>query len=116
MSSENSLGVWDYVVISLTMLVSIAIGFYFRFTGTHQKTASEFLMASRKMKQFPAIFSLVVTKLSAIAIIGEPSDVYMYGTQRCIAFTFIFIGSFVTAYLYLPVYFNTEAFTIYEVR
>ncbi|GFV11647.1 sodium-dependent multivitamin transporter [Trichonephila clavipes] len=72
-------------------------------------------MAGRNMGRFPVIFSLVVTKLSAIAIIGEPADIYLFGTQRCIGFVFIFIGCAVTAYVFLPVYFAVGASTIYEV-
>ncbi|GFS55699.1 putative sodium-dependent multivitamin transporter [Trichonephila inaurata madagascariensis] len=114
MTEHKALGDWDYVVIILTMVISVAVGFYFRFTGTRQKTTSDFLMAGRSMGRFPVIFSLVVTKLSAIAIIGEPADIYLYGTQRCIGFVFIFIGCAVTAYVFLPVYFAVGASTIYE--
>ncbi|GFT24606.1 putative sodium-dependent multivitamin transporter [Nephila pilipes] len=114
MTELKALGDWDYVVIVLTMVISVAVGFYFRFTGNRQRTTSDFLMAGRNMGRFPVIFSLVVTKLSAIAIIGEPADIYLFGTQRCIGFAFIFIGCAVTAYVFLPVYFAVGASTIYE--
>lgn len=31
-------GVWDYVVLSLVLLISSLIGIYYRFTGGKQKT------------------------------------------------------------------------------
>ncbi|GBO34468.1 Putative sodium-dependent multivitamin transporter, partial [Araneus ventricosus] len=111
---KEALGEWDYVTIALTMIISVLIGLYFRFTGNRQRTTTEFLMAGRNMGRLPVVFSLVVTKLSAIAIVGEPTDVYLYGTQRCIGFFFIFVGSAVTAYVFLPVYFAVGASTIYE--
>ncbi|KAF8763834.1 putative sodium-dependent multivitamin like protein [Argiope bruennichi] len=111
---KATLGKWDYATIALTMIISISIGIYFRFTGNRQRTTTEFLMAGRNMAKLPVVFSLVVTKLSAIAIVGEPTDVYLYGTQRCIGFFFIFVGSVVTAYVFLPVYFAVGASTIYE--
>ncbi|CAL1266365.1 unnamed protein product [Larinioides sclopetarius] len=111
---KESLGEWDYVTIALTMVISVLIGLYFRFTGNRQKTTTEFLMAGKNMGRLPVVFSLVVTKLSAIAIIGEPTDIYLYGTQRCIGYIFIFVGSLVDAYVFLPVYFAVGASTIYE--
>lgn len=31
-------GVWDYVIMAATMVASVAIGLYFRFSGGKQKT------------------------------------------------------------------------------
>lgn len=36
---NQALGGWDYVVLGFTLLVSLSIGIYFRFTGGKQKTA-----------------------------------------------------------------------------
>lgn len=36
---NQALGGWDYVVLGVTLLVSLSIGIYFRFTGGKQKTA-----------------------------------------------------------------------------
>lgn len=115
MSEEFTLGTWDYFVIALIMLISVAIGVFFRFTGSRQKTADDFLMAGRHMTRFPVIFSLVATKLSGILLIGEPADTFLFGTQRCVALSFVFVGCFVAAYVFLPVFYAVKAQTIYVV-
>lgn len=36
--AQNVFGAWDYVIMAATMLISIGIGLYFRFSGGKQKT------------------------------------------------------------------------------
>ena len=42
-------GIWDYVVLAVTLGVSSGIGIYYRFTGGKQKTAEEYLLGDKKM-------------------------------------------------------------------
>lgn len=35
---QSIFGVWDYVIMTATMIASVAIGLYFRFSGGKQKT------------------------------------------------------------------------------
>ena len=42
-------GMWDYIVLAITLLVSSGIGVYYRFTGGRQKTAKEYLLGDQNM-------------------------------------------------------------------
>ncbi|KAG8194013.1 hypothetical protein JTE90_003614 [Oedothorax gibbosus] len=110
---DFTLGPWDYVIIVVIMLISVSIGLFFRFTGSRQKSTDDFLMAGRNMTRFPVVFSLVATKLSGVLLIGEPADTFLFGTQRCVALVFVFVGSLVAAYVFLPVFYAVQAQTIY---
>ena len=58
-ASENSLGVWDYVVFSLVLAVSAGIGIFYGCIKSRQKTTHEFLMAERQMTvRLPSILYL----------------------------------------------------------
>ena len=46
----------EYVVLCVTLLISVLIGVYFACKG--QNTTSEFLMASKQMTLFPTTMSL----------------------------------------------------------
>ena len=46
----------EYLVLSILLLVSLAIGGYFAWRG--QRSTSEFLMASKEMTLFPMTMSL----------------------------------------------------------
>lgn len=114
MHKEDVLSVWDYIVVALTLCVSIAVGVYFRFSGGRQKSTAEYLMAGNNMSRIPVIFSLVVTKLSSIAMLGEPSEIYLYGIQRGIAVLSVNLGIVVSAYVFLPVFFSMGGYSVHK--
>ena len=52
--------IWaDYLVVSIIIGFSAAVGFYYAFTGGKQKTTSEYLLADRQMHWFPVAASLI---------------------------------------------------------
>jgi len=50
----------DYLVFSLSLVLSAAIGFYYACTGGKQKTTKEYLLADRNMHWLPVAISLAV--------------------------------------------------------
>ena len=64
MATENKFSPWDYVVFSLVLALSAAIGLFYGCTGGKQKTTKEFLMADRKMNFFPVALSLLASFMS----------------------------------------------------
>ncbi|XP_015913607.1 putative sodium-dependent multivitamin transporter [Parasteatoda tepidariorum] len=111
---QLTLGNVDYFVIVVMLLISSGIGLYFRFSGGKQKTTQEFFLAGRTMSVFPVAFSIMASGNSAITYLGVPSDMYVYGTH----FAFIILGNTAGAlaagFLFLPVFFCTNASTTYE--
>ncbi|GBM13653.1 Putative sodium-dependent multivitamin transporter [Araneus ventricosus] len=109
------LEIWDYMVIVLVLVVSTCIGLYFRFTGGRQKTLEEFLLAERNMAIFPAAVSILATFLSAISMLGIPAEVYLYGLQMYATLLGLPLGYLLCAFGCLPVYFDLNVSTSYEV-
>ncbi|XP_015913636.1 putative sodium-dependent multivitamin transporter isoform X2 [Parasteatoda tepidariorum] len=108
------LGITDYVVISLMLATSASVGIFFRFTGGRQKTTAEFLMAGKNMSVLPVAFSLMATYLSAIGVLGVPSETYLYGTQLSMWMVGVVIGGIIACYGFLPVFYNMDVTTAYE--
>jgi len=140
-STEDGLRVlfkWpEYLVFSLVLLMSAAIGVYYGFFGSKQKTTNEFLMANRQMGTFPVAMSLIArynkffsfqiftrvlntiffpySFLSAVTLLGTPTEMYLYGTQYwVIALSFILVMAS-SAYLYMPVFYELQVTSAYEV-
>uniref|UniRef100_T1JCV0 Sodium-dependent multivitamin transporter n=1 Tax=Strigamia maritima TaxID=126957 RepID=T1JCV0_STRMM len=114
MAAKTSFGVVDYVVFGIMLLISAAIGVYYRFTGGKQKSNKEYLLADKNMNVIPVGFSLMASFMSAITLLGVSSENYVYGTQFVIInFSYIF-GTFIAAYLYLPVFFHLQVTSAYE--
>ena len=66
---RNEFGVVDYVVFSLVLVVSAAIGVYHG-CRRRQGTVQDFLLGSRQMQLFPAALSMIASSLSAVTVIG----------------------------------------------
>ena len=112
--NTNTFSVWDYLVFACMLLISSIIGIYFAFGGK-QSSTKEYLMAGRNMSWFPIFVSLLASYLSAITLLGVPSEIYTYGLQYIVLcfsyFIFIAIGGFI----FLPIFYKLQFVSANEV-
>ncbi|ELU01000.1 hypothetical protein CAPTEDRAFT_107400 [Capitella teleta] len=105
----------DYLIFAFFLLASLAIGVYHAFSGNKQRTTQEFIMADRNLKVLPTVLSLVVSFQSALLILGNPAEVYSYGTQQwfgsLIGFT---IAVLIAERLLVPWIFPLKLTSVYE--
>ncbi|KAI5638659.1 sodium:solute symporter family domain-containing protein [Phthorimaea operculella] len=113
-SGENAFVLWDYVIMAATMVMSIAIGLYFRFTGGKQATNEEYLLADRNMSILPVAVSLMASFMSAVTLLGVSSEIYYYGLQFVVINISYGIATPIATELYLPVFFNLQRTSTYE--
>ena len=72
-------------------------------------------MANRRMTVLPVALSLLASFMSAITLLGTPSEIYQYGTQYwLIGPSYIFV-MIVTAHVMLPIYYRLRLTSAYEV-
>nr|XP_044251029.1 sodium-coupled monocarboxylate transporter 2 [Drosophila takahashii] len=124
-------GTVDYTVFLGMTIISIAIGLYFGFikktktesqptepNRSHQifgsEKMNEYLMGSRNLKVFPVGMSLIASSISAVAIIGTPSEIYYYGSQYCLTVVAIILQGLIVSYIYLPVFSALQVSSSYE--
>eukprot|EP00057_Strongylocentrotus_purpuratus_P029239 XP_011683713.1 PREDICTED: sodium-coupled monocarboxylate transporter 1 [Strongylocentrotus purpuratus] len=105
MYDVGTFAVWDYVVLAISLGISAGIGIYYGCTGTKQSTTKEFLLADRNMSPFPVAMSLIASFISAITVLGTPSEVYLYGSMFWL-FSLSYIGSGLIAALFMPIFFR----------
>ncbi|XP_030070518.1 sodium-coupled monocarboxylate transporter 1 [Microcaecilia unicolor] len=117
MSSARAIGsfaVWDYVVFSGMLLISAAIGIYYAFAGGGQKTSKEFLMGGRRMTAVPVALSLTASFMSAVTVLGTPSEVYRFGAMFTLfAFTYALVV-LASSEIFLPVFYRLGITSTYE--
>ncbi|XP_012262785.2 putative sodium-dependent multivitamin transporter [Athalia rosae] len=104
----------DYVVIGVMLAISASIGIYYRFTGGKQKTTEEYFSADRAMSVAPLSLALMVSFMSAVTVLGVSSENYNYGTQFLAIYFGYTLGTPVSLYLYLPVFFKLQKTSAYE--
>ncbi|CAB1322583.1 unnamed protein product [Coregonus sp. 'balchen'] len=103
----------DYVVFACLFVVSSGIGVFFA-VKERKNPSSEFLVGGRQMTFGPVALSLTASFMSAVTVLGAPSDVYRFGGSFIlfgVAYTFVVIA---TAELFVPVFYRSGITSTYE--
>ncbi|XP_075896730.1 sodium/iodide cotransporter isoform X2 [Nelusetta ayraudi] len=97
----------DYAVFAAMLMVSLAIGLYQVFKkSTREANTNDFFTGGRSMPAVPVGLSLCASFMSAVQVLGVPSEVYRYGLKFLYMCLGQSINSLLTAYLFLPVFFR----------
>lgn len=111
----GTFGVWDYVVFAAMLLISAVIGIYYAFAGGGQQTSKDFLMGGRRMTAVPVALSLTASFMSAVTVLGTPSEVYRFGAIFSIFAITYFLVVVISAEVFLPVFYKLGITSTYEV-
>ena len=113
--AERTFHVLDYVVFGLMLMISAAIGIYHGCTGGKQRTTSEYLLGNRSMKTFPIAISLLASYLSAITLLGVPSEIFTYGAQYSVLLLSYFGLTATAAIIFAPIFHRLQLTSAHEV-
>ena len=116
--TEYEFSVPDYIVFAISIAISLSVGFYFSLKSLKKQktTTNDFLMAGRSMKSIPIALSMLASFMSAVSILGLPSEVYFYGIQYWMVILSYFIIVPLVVFIYVPVFHGLELTSAYEVR
>uniref|UniRef100_A0A8C4TIX0 Solute carrier family 5 member 12 n=1 Tax=Erpetoichthys calabaricus TaxID=27687 RepID=A0A8C4TIX0_ERPCA len=107
--------VWDYVVFAALFLISSGIGVFFAISERRNKvSSSDFLSGRRQMSCGPVALSLTASFMSAVTVLGVPSDVHRYGASFILFFIVYTFIVFFTAELFLPIFYRSGITSTYE--
>ena len=106
----------DYTVFACTLIISAAIGLYYAIKDRKKNTTDEYLLAGRGMHPAPVAMSLVSTFISAITILGTPSEVYVHSTMYWWLCAGLFICATGSACIFVPIFYNLGITSVFEVR
>ncbi|XP_025977542.1 sodium-coupled monocarboxylate transporter 2 [Dromaius novaehollandiae] len=105
---------WDYVVFAALFLVSASIGVFFAIKERKKKSSKEFLVGGRQMTCGPIAFSLTSSFMSAVTVLGTPSEVYRYGASFILFFLSYTLVIIFTSELFVPVFYRSGITSTYE--
>ncbi|XP_060576696.1 sodium-coupled monocarboxylate transporter 2-like [Ruditapes philippinarum] len=116
---KRKFGTVDYVLFSLMFCFSAAIGFYHAYKDRNKKKTEDFHLGGRKMHPIPVSLSLSATFLSALTLLGTPSEIYTNGTMFYWIIVAMLIATAGAAHIFLPVFYKlnkTSCFQYLEMR
>ncbi|XP_003122956.1 sodium-coupled monocarboxylate transporter 2 [Sus scrofa] len=110
----KNFAVWDYVVFAALFIVSSGIGVFFAIKERKKATSREFLVGGRQMSFGPVALSLTASFMSAVTVLGTPSEVYRFGASFSLFFIPYAIVIIFTSELFLPVFYRSGITSTYE--
>ncbi|XP_021946912.2 sodium-coupled monocarboxylate transporter 2 [Folsomia candida] len=111
---KDKFGWEEYTVFSIVLVLSTGIGLFYGVYKRKEQSKDEYLMGSRQMSAVPVALSLMSSFISAIAMLGNPMEVYLYGTQYLTVIISFIPMTFVLIYVYANVYFKMQLTSSYE--
>lgn len=107
----------DYVLFVGVLLVSALIGVFYMVKearAAKQASAEDVLMGGRDIGIFPIAMSLMASFMSAITVLGTPTEMYNNNTSYWIAGNVIIITTILTNHVFLPFFHNLSLTSAYE--
>ena len=115
MATAKKFGILDYVIFVLTLVISAGIGLFYAWRDKKRQNTENFLLGGRKMSIFPVTLSLMASFLSAVLVLGVPTEIFYHGTMYWVI-SFSNILTFPLAvHAFLPVFHRLEISSAYEV-
>lgn len=110
----NSFTTVDYVLFGLMLVCSAGIGTYYAIVDRKKTNTKEFLLAGGNMHPIPVALSLLASFMSAITLLGTPSEMYTYTTMYFyIGLSYLFVIA-ASSYLFVPTFYNLRVTSVYE--
>ena len=138
--SQYTLSIADYIVFALVLILSSAIGIYFarrKTTTTKSKNkdddakkvikhegvggrenqeTDEYLVGGRNIHWFPLSISFMATYISASTLLGIPAEIYTFGFQYVVSCGALFVSTFFTWYIFIPIFYRLKIVCANEVK
>ncbi|XP_030385134.1 sodium-coupled monocarboxylate transporter 1 [Scaptodrosophila lebanonensis] len=104
---------FDYVILLSMLAISLGIGIFYGFFQKGGSSSNEFLLGS-EMSIFPVTLSLTTSFITAIELLGNPSEMYFQGTQFVLIVLPMIMVIPVAVKIFYPIYFKMELTSCYE--
>lgn len=115
MANTNTFHWADYFIFIAVLIISAAIGVFYAVRDKRKQSTANFLLGGRRMSLFPVTLSLMASFLSAILVLGVPTEIFYNGTMYWLISFSNLITFPVVAHAFLPVFHDLGLTSAYEV-
>ncbi|ETN66757.1 hypothetical protein AND_001451 [Anopheles darlingi] len=114
--------VYDYVAVCAMLVISIGIGVFYGWFGKKKgadaeggadSSGGDFLLGSG-MSLFPVTLSLTTSFITAIELLGNPSEMFFNGTQFSLIVISMVLVVPVAVKVFYPIYYKLDVTSCYE--
>ncbi|XP_045209408.2 sodium-coupled monocarboxylate transporter 1-like [Mercenaria mercenaria] len=107
----------DYILFVAVLLISALVGIYYILKekwAVKQATSDDLLMGGREMAVFPVAMSLIASYMSAITVLGIPTEMYVFGAQYWLVALSGLMTYPVTCHVFLPFFHSMQLSSAYQ--
>lgn len=105
--SASVFSVADYIVFAAMLLISMAIGLFQALKKTKREASTDdFFTGGRDMPAVAVGLSLCASFMSAVQVLGVPSEAFRYGFKFLYMCLGQSVNSVLTTFLFLPVFYR----------
>ncbi|KAK9879607.1 hypothetical protein WA026_006671 [Henosepilachna vigintioctopunctata] len=112
--TENAFCWIDYLVLATMLVISCGIGLFYGFLGKQKQSSDDFLLGGSTMGTIPMAISLAASFVTAIELLGNPTEMYNHGLQFWMISVSFLIVVPLTSSIYLPVFMKLRLTSSYE--
>ena len=112
MAEITKLSILDYIVALSTIIISLGVGIFF---GWKKKQHNSVTNTRGQLNIVPAAFSLTVSYMSSIGILGTPADIYFYGINSCFMMITYFMASVLGCATFVKFFYSLQMSTANKV-
>ncbi|XP_039254778.2 sodium-coupled monocarboxylate transporter 1-like [Styela clava] len=107
-------GVADFTAFAGLSLVSVVVGIYCAVRDRNTTTTENYYFGNRSMSPIPLGFSMAVSFISAITMMGTPVEVYLFGA----VISWVVVGNIVAVTFactyFVPLFYKLKISSVYE--
>ncbi|KAK3610276.1 hypothetical protein CHS0354_029736 [Potamilus streckersoni] len=115
-SPRNTFHWADYLIFILTLVISALVGIFFAWKDKRDQSTANFLLGGRQMSILPVTLSLMATFLSAVLVLGVPTEIFYNGTMYWLICFSNLLTFPIAAHGFLPVFHKLELTSAYELK
>lgn len=105
----------DYLVFSAVLVTSGVIGLYAA-VRHRRATARQLLTGNKKLHVLPVTLSLAVSFISAVTILGVPTEAYFNSAEYWLVGISYVPAQLLTCLFFMPVFYSLELTSAYQVN
>ncbi|XP_070501308.1 sodium-coupled monocarboxylate transporter 1-like [Chironomus tepperi] len=110
----QAFSLYDYAVVIAMLAVSLKIGLFYGFCHKGSLESSSDFMLGSQMSLFPVTLSLTTSFVTAIELLGNPAEMFFYGSQFALIVISMILVIPVALKVFYPIYHEMQLTSCYE--
>lgn len=112
-ADESAFTIYDYMIVVGMLVISLGIGIFYGFFDKNSNSSDDFMLGS-EMSLFPVTLSLTTSFITAIELLGNPSEIFFNGSKFALIVVAMILVIPLALKVFYPIYDQMKLTSCYE--